>query len=303
MKILYYTSGVTGSGRVVRGIAVGNALKRKGIRADYRILSSCPFAHLAERFDIPHNEIPPEGENRLGGDAYKESALYTAITSLAPDILLIDLLWFPLYFFIETLPCTTVFLWHEVDERFFRIDLAEGRRITFQPQMFDHVIAIEPYTKDIGTGGEVNPLILRNRNEIHSRKDAINKLDIEEGKKNCLLAYNGHPGDFEKLKKMYSYLEDECYQMVYTTNYKGGLFPVIDYFNAFDLIICGAGYNSFWETRFFEKEAVYYPPATRFYDPQRLVRDYHDYTFEENGADQLVALIGEMYVKNKTGSR
>jgi hypothetical protein len=294
MNILYYTSGVTGSGRVVRGIAVGNALKRKGIHTDFRILSSCPFARLADRFDIPHNEIPPEGENRLGRDTYRESALFNAIASLAPDILLIDLLWFPLYFFIDTLSSKTVFLWHEVDERFFSIELKGGQRITFQPDMFDHVIAIEPIKKDIGTGEEVNPLILRNRDEIYSREEAIRKLGIKEEKRNCLLAYNGHPGEFEKLKAMYSYLEDEDFQMVYTTNYKGGLFPVVDYFNAFDLIICGAGYNSFWETRFFEKDAVYYPPTTRFYDPCRLVRDYHDYTFEENGADQLVDILNEI---------
>ncbi|MBN1698226.1 MAG: hypothetical protein JW881_11990 [Spirochaetales bacterium] len=298
MKILYYTSGVTGSGRVVRGIAIANGLERRkqgtkrgGIAADFHVLSSCRLARLCDRFGISHTEIPPEGEDRLGPDAYRDSELFRAITGLAPDILLVDLLWFPLYFFIDSLSCTTIFLWHEVDEAFFTIDCRGGRRIVFDPCMFDRLVAIEPVEKPIGPGTEVNPLILRNRDEIFPRDRAVKELGVGDDKRNCLLAYNGHPGDFEKLKRMYSYLEDEGFRMVYTTNYRGGLFPVVDYFNAFDLIICGAGYNSFWETRFFEKEAVYYPPVTRFYDPGRLIRDYHDYTFSENGADQLADML------------
>ena len=55
------------------------------------------------------------------------------------------------------------------------------------------------------------------------------------------------------MKKTYSYLEDEGYQMVYSTNYKGGLFPAVDYFNAFEMLICGAGYNSFWEAVYFDR--------------------------------------------------
>jgi len=74
------------------------------------------------------------------------------------------------------------------------------------------------------------------------------------GRKNCLIAYNGHPGDFERVEKEYSYLEREGYSIVATTNYReNGIFPVIDYFNAFDLIVCGASYNAFWEVIYFKK--------------------------------------------------
>jgi UDP-N-acetylglucosamine:LPS N-acetylglucosamine transferase len=82
--------------------------------------------------------------------------------------------------------------------------------------------------------------------------------------------------------------------MVYSTNYQGGLFPVLDYFNAFDLLICSAGYNAFWEARFFDKEAIFIPVPRRFEDQRKRVEENLDYTFKENGADQLVDMITRM---------
>ena len=116
-------------------------------------------------------------------------------------------------------------------------------------------------------------------------------LGLDEQKKNCLLAINAHPGDFEKTRERFSYLASSGYRMVHTTNYQGGIFPVVDYFSAFELIVCGASYNSFWEAVFFDKEAIFVPTKTRFVDGERLIREYRNYSFEHNGADQLVEII------------
>ena len=88
-----------------------------------------------------------------------------------------------------------------------------------------------------------------------------------------------------------SHLEDEGYSVVHTTNYRDGLFPIVDYYNAFDLIVCSAGYNSFWEVMFFEKEAICVPVERRFEDQQRRFRECRNYYFDDNGADQMVDLI------------
>ncbi len=82
--------------------------------------------------------------------------------------------------------------------------------------------------------------------------------------------------------------------MVYSTNYSGGIFPVVDYFNAVDLLICGGGYNAFWEAKYFEKEAIIVPTYARFEDPQIRISIGQDFTFKENGADQLVGIIMEL---------
>lgn len=291
MNIVYYTAGTTGSGRLVRGLSIGTALARKGVIADFTVLSSSPFGRLADELNIKHIEIPVETEEQLSKDNYKSSMLYRALTFLKPDILLIDLLWFPLYFFGDKIPGRKIFLWQRLAENFFSMDLPEGK-ISYDPGQFDLVLAMEPFFGD-GPADQINPLILRNRDEILSRKKALKELSLKKGK-NCLIAYNGHPGDFERVEREYSYLKEEGYSIVSTTNYKGGIFPVIDYFNAFDLVVCGASYNSFWEARYFEKKAIFVPTKTRFVDGERLIQKFSDYTFKKNGADQLVEIIGGM---------
>ncbi len=289
MKIVYYTSGVSGSGRVVRGISIGNAFRRQGKKVDFIILSSSPFAHLADIFAFKHREIHIESENKLSKTNYPDSELYHTLTSLNPDILMIDLLWFSTNNFIKELPCKKIFLWQRMDDRFFTIDLPEGA-ISFKPESYDLVLAIEPF-KGEGPKRQINPLIIRNRDEILQREQALKELNLDESQKNCLLAINAHPRDFDKASKRYSYLRDMGYRMVTTTNYEGGIFPVVDYFNAFDLIICGASYNSFWEAVYFDKEAIFVPTHTRFVDGERLISEYRNYTFNENGADQLVDIV------------
>ena len=288
MKVVYYTSGTTGSGRIVRGISIGNSFRRKATKVDFSIVSSSSFAYLADVFNIPHYEIPAETEDKLGKDSYANSELFRTLLRLKPDVLLIDLLWFPVYHFLDNLPCRSVFLWERLDERFFTIPLPGGA-ISYRPEKFDLVLAIEPF-KGEGPEKQVNPLIIRNRDEIFSRDQAVQKLRLNPSKKSCLISIGGQPGDFERVMKEYCYLEDAGYQLVPTT-YGKGLFPVVDYFNAFDLVICGAGYNSFWEAIFFEKEAIFIPTKASFVSGERLIEEYQDYTFSENGADQLVDIV------------
>ena len=292
MRVLYFTSGITGSGRIVKGLSIGTALERRGIHDKFTILSSSPFASIIDRLGFNHVEIPLEDESELSEKNYRKSALYEWISSLNPDILIVNLQWFSLHSFIEDLQCKKIFLSRQVDDRFFTIPLADGR-ISFKKEDYDLVLATEPFSSKIPVQ-QINPMIIRNRDEILSRKDARKRLNLHGSKKVCLFAFNGKPGEFEDIKKRYSYLKDSGYTMVYTTNYHGGLFPTVDYFNAFDLIICGAGYNSFWEAKYFGKEAVFVPVQRRFEDQQRRINECSDYTFNENGADQLVEIMFKM---------
>lgn len=289
MKIVYYTSGVTGSGRLVRGISIGNALHRKGISAEYIIVSSCPFAHLADLAGFKHIEIPAEHIDKLTKDLYPESIVYKTLAEINPDILIIELLWFPLYNFIDDLKCKKIFLYREMIEEFFSISTPEIE-ISFNPEHYDKMLSIEPGRTHFPMK-QINPIIIRNRDEILTRKEALDKLNLDDSRKNCLFAFNGEPGEFDRVKKDYSYLEDEGYAMVYSTNYRGGLFPAVDYFNAFDLIICGAGYNAFWEAVFFNKEAIFVPVPRRFENQARRIADCQEYYFQKNGADQLAEII------------
>jgi len=289
LNILYYTSGLTGAGRVVLGISIGNALRRNNVRCRYTILSSSRFGFLSG--DFTHLDVPVEPAEKYSLNNYKHSELYKTIVEYKPDILVVDLLWFTLHNFIRGLDCKKIFLCRQVHDRFFTISSPDGA-LSFHPDAYDTCLAIEPFTPKIKMK-QINPLIIRNHNEILSRTSALQELGLADSgdKKVCLFAFNGKPHEFAEIKKMYSYLEDEGYIMVYSTNYQGGLFPTVDYFNAFDLIICGGGYNSFWEAVYFNKDALFVPVKRRFEDQGWRISNCRDYSFTENGADQLVRII------------
>jgi hypothetical protein len=165
-----------------------------------------------------------------------------------------------------------------------------GKTLAFRQQDYDLALSIEPFPTSQPLR-QINPIILRNRDEILPRQRALAELDLADEGHHCLFAFNGKPGEFENVKKMYSYLGDEGYQMVYSTNYQGGLFPAVDYFNAFEVLICGAGYNAFWEAVYFQKESIFVPQQRRFENQSWRVDECQDYVFERNGADELVELI------------
>lgn len=289
MKIAFYTTGITGSGHIVKGISIANALKRKSVDCEYTIMHSSGFLNLCEKLKVYNIKIQPESENELSKGNYKSSKLYKTITSINPDILIVDLFWFMIHGFINELECKKIFLCRQVADHFFTIPLKTGA-ISFRPEDYDEVIAIEPFSSKIPMR-HINPMVIRNRDEILSRDEALKKLGLPKKGKKCLFAFNGKPEEYNQIKKQYSYLEDVGYNMVYSTNYEGGLFPAVDYFNAFDLIICGAGYNAFWEVMYFNKEAIFVPVKRRFESQRRRIEECSGYTFEENGADQLVDII------------
>lgn len=289
MRVVFYTSGTTGSGRLVRGISIGNAIHRANLGWDYTIVNMSPFAHLADLFGYKHIEIPPEEEDRLSENTYAASNLYNTIISLNPDVLLVDLLWFPLSHFINELPCKKIFLCHYVRDEFFRVHL-RNQTLCFRPGDYHSLLAIEPFRNDLPFD-EINPIVIRNRNEILSRDQALIKLNIMTEGKNCLYAFNGNPGDFERNREKYSYLESEGYTIIRSTNYDGGLFPVVDYFNAFDLVICSGGYNQYWEARYFEKKALFETIQGRFSSQEKRIKMGKKLKFTANGADQLVDII------------
>jgi hypothetical protein len=287
---LYYTSGLSGSGHLVLGISICNAFRRKRVQIDYTILSPSPqFVRLADRFQIPHVEIPFEDETQLSQNSCQSSQLYRTVMSIDPDVLIVDLFWFTLHYFLRELRCRKIFLSRQVSDIAFHMRTRVGE-LMFDQHAYDLALAIEPFRTEVPLQ-LINPIVIRNHEEILPRERAMADLKLTEGKQSCLFAFNGNPGEFERLKKVYSYLEEEGWQVVYSTNFQGGLFPVVDYFNAFDLLICGAGYNAFWEAVYFQKEAIFLPFLRRFEDQRRRVDECQEYAFEKNGADQLVDMI------------
>jgi hypothetical protein len=289
MRVLYYTAGVAGSGRIVQGLSIYNALVRQRLQAEFCLLSSSPLARLADRLGVPHAEIPLEDERQLSEQAWSTSKLCQFLSSYHPDILLVDLLWFPLHHFIRELPGKKVFLCRQIDARYFAIDSPDGC-ISFRPEDYDLLLATEPWDPPFPMR-PINPIVIRNREEILSRSEALERLALPEGSSYCLFAFTGTAEDVAEVKQMFAYLGEEGYQMVYGSDYPAGLFPVVDYYQAFDYLICGAGYNAFWEAVYFQKEAYFIPRPRHFEDQYRRVAECQEYELDQNGADQLVEIL------------
>jgi hypothetical protein len=291
MKIVYYTSGKTGVGRLVLGLSIYNALVRNKTDCEYTILSSASpkQAQILDRLNVPHIEILPEYYHSLSPEHYEKSKLYTTLSSLNPDILIVDRMWLTLYYFIHILPCKKIFITSQVMDRFFTVQL-EQEYINFKPEQYDRVITIEPF-KCTFTSESINPMIIRNRDEILDRKTALNKLDLSGDRKVCFIGVNFKEGYLEDFKQKYNYLEDE-YDVIYSTNITGGgIFPIVDYYNAIDLLICPPTYNHFWEAVYFKKEAIFETVPVKYCDLLKRIRECSEYYFDENGADQMVKIL------------
>jgi len=291
VRVLFYSAGIAGSGHVVLGLSIANALRRAGADAESRLLSvETPFASLAGRLGVEIVTVPMEDELALGPDRYRSSALYKAITDYAPDVLVVDLFWFPLDPFIRDLPCKKVILIRQVDPRFFSMRLPD-RELAFRPEDYDLIVKTEPAFELPFPTTEIDPIIIRNRDEIMTAGEARADLGLVSDDHACLFAFNGNSDEGAKAWKSFSYLEEEGWKVIRSGNREGGLFPAADWFNAFDMLVCGAGYSAFWEARYFGKEASFVPYPRRFEDQSRRIALCADYVPEANGADTLVGMI------------
>lgn len=276
-------------GRICRGIAISNAIRRKGLKYNYTILHSSVFGWLCDELKINHRQIPAEHPDQLAKNNYQSSVLFRLLIELKPDVLLVDLLWFPLVNFIDKLKCIKIFLCRQVVEDFFKIQ-TENLKLIFNPENYNHIFIIEPI-KSFFKADYINPIVIRNRDEILSKTAAIKALNLEQNKKYCLFAYNYSNKQAKPYIKHYEYLEHEGYHLVYSSLFEGGIFPVADYYNAFDLVICGTGYNAFWETVYFKKNTIYINTFAKFESGKKRITECQNYTFEQNGTDQLLDII------------
>ncbi|MCX7025003.1 MAG: hypothetical protein NT080_10325 [Spirochaetes bacterium] len=291
MRVLFYSGGVAGSGHVVLGISLANAIRRAGAVIDFGVLSvETPFAFLAGKLGVPIRTVPAEDGIALGPDRCERSELYRAVMDFAPDVLVVDLSWFALDSFIRELPCRKVLLVRQVEPRFFSLRTRE-RDIVFRPGDYDRLVATEPGFDTPFPCERVEPIVIRDRGEIMDAAAARADLGLGVDERSCLFAFNGNEGEGATAWKSFSYLEDEGWSVLRSDNRSGGLFPVVDWYNAFDLVVCGAGYSAFWEARYLGKDAFFVPFPRRHENQARRVAQCLDYVPASNGADRVVDMI------------
>ncbi len=283
MRIVFYTSGLTGAGRLVMGISIGNALIRKGIKCKYTILHSSPVAHLAD--DFHHIKMPIETDTDLSPKNYSKSQLYKTLKKLKPDVLLVNHLWYMIHNFIDELKCKKIYLSDHCYDSHFK----PTADLNFTNTQYDKVLAIEPFTSLIPME-RINPLIIRNRDEILAKEAALKRLGLTDLKKIALYSLSNNSEDTKSFSDKYSYLEKE-YEVLRLSMNDRYLFPIVDFYNAFDMIVCGGGYNNVWAAVYFHKRAIFEPEPVNYSDQNIRINASKDFNFDVNGADQLVDIM------------
>ncbi len=287
MRVVYYTSATTGTGNVVIGMSIGLGFRRLDPAVEFEILNPLPAAGaLCERVGLRHAELPLEDERELGPDKYRDSALFKALEERKPDILIVNKHWMCVDAMLPALGCKKVFTSINLDHSAYRIPLPD-RVLSFEPEAWDERFALEPFGRLPFPMRVVDPVILRNRDEILPRATALERLGVSGDKPVFMLCLRGDAKTVEDAKKTYSYLADEGWDTVATSDFEDGLFPVSDCYAAVDLLACPSGYNSLWESVYFGKDALYSYLPTRFENMEERLKFAETYEFKENGADTI----------------
>jgi len=295
VRVTFFSYGLTGAGHIALALSIYYALKRCCYTTiTYTIATRItPFARLAEELGAQVVMLPEDDTTLVSPDHFETSLLYKAIAAIAPDILIVDMSWFAIDAFIARLPCKKVFITRQVDPRYFSLRLP-ARTLSFRPGTYDLIVATEPGFDTPFESKRIEPIVMRNRGEILPLSQARTELGIKGDERACLFAFNGKEGEGALAWKSFSYLEEEGWRVVRSDNRSGGLFPAVDWFEAFELLVCGAGYSAFWEARAFEKQAFFVPFRRNFEDQSRRIAICSDYVPKENGADRLVDIISAL---------
>lgn len=184
-RIAYFTAGTVGAGHLVRGVALGRALSRRG-HTDYRIFSPpSPFDRVASPW---LETVAIETDALRDPGRANESAIARALRAWAPDRLVIDLFWVPLA--LVTLPCPAWLLLRSVP----RAWLVGPREARFDAARYERVYAIEP-APGLEAFEPLDPIVVCDPSEAAPREALCSLLGAPEHPPLRLVVRAGLPED------------------------------------------------------------------------------------------------------------
>jgi len=299
-RVVYFNFG-RGSGGLVVGIGLANAFRRAGIDVHFTAVTNNEFATIAEGF-TDHLYVPAEPHLFMVAD--RRTRLYKALRRLRPELLIVYGSWMPILPLLDEIPCPRALIMRQSDQVYLHttipgVDAGPGFRMDINPADYDLSVTCEPGFELVGFQS-IHPIIIRQRDEIFSRDEARRRLQIPPGKKLVVIARNGLKGELEELLARHSggresadIRANEWHELITTNKDGGGLFPLADYAAAIDLLISGGGYSTFYETRYFGIPAELEAFDRHAEDIAWRLRTNADYTFDVNGADEFVGLVGD----------
>jgi hypothetical protein len=284
VRVAYVTGGTVGAGHFVRGVAVGRALGRAGFGGAYRMFGP-PLDFPAARAAADYQPLAIRDDPWLRDrDLAAGSELARTLLAFAPDLVLVDMFWAPLRWVLPLLGCEAWLLLRLAPPVWF-----SGRRdVPFERDRYARLLAIEPID-DRGLGmTRIDPLVVANPDEVRPPGALRERLGAAAGAPLTVVVHAGERGELEALRAAAG-----AGAAVLDLNDPAAPFPAAEWLGGADRIVCGAGYNAFWEARW-----LGYAPRARFVafprtidDQARRARDFAGVVPRANGADVLARWI------------
>src|SRR5512140_1299038 len=158
MRIAYFTAGTVGAGHLVRGHAIGRALRRRGFSGAYRAFGPPVPYPVASQID--YEAVPIDARELRDPARAAASALATALSAFRPDLLLVDLFWAPVRHVLPQLDGERWLLLRTCPRAWF-----DGPPDTrFEARQYRRIIGIEPFRHPV-IHESVDPIVVCNPDE------------------------------------------------------------------------------------------------------------------------------------------
>jgi hypothetical protein len=298
MRIAYFTAGTVGAGHFVRGLAVGRGLRRAGLAGEYRMFGPrLPFPAARRRTPEDgeygeYTEVEVDSDPALRQRHLAQvSGLARALAGFAPDLLLVDLFWAPLYWILPALACPAWLLLRRCPA----IWLEGPPGLPFQRGQYERVLAIEPLAQSVLDGDRIDPIdpidpiVVADPADIQTPAAVRERWGVPAGEELVVVAHAGQTGELEVLRQA----AGTSAHVVFDLFDPAAPFPAAPWLAGADRVVSGLGYNAFWEARWlgFAGRTLFVPFRRSIDDQGGRLAANGGYVMRENGADTLARMI------------
>lgn len=286
MRIAHFTAGTVGVGHFVRAYAIRRALGRAGFRGEFRLFGPrLPFP-VTSALDW-HTPIVVEPKAQGDPTLARSSSLTTALVDYQPDLLLVDLHWVPVHHVVQLFDCEVWLLLRKCIDRWF----VGPPQAPYDPARWGRIIAIEPIEHPSITH-HIDPIVCANPDECRPETALREHLGAPDDQ---TLAVVAHTGPVEEQEALMAVGEENVHVVHFDLTDPEALFPLAEWLPGADVIMTGAGYNAYWESKWLGfHDRCFFTAFPRPIDDQAWrVRECAEYRPKENGADALARWIVE----------
>lgn len=293
MRIAWLAPGLAaGGGHLSRLLATERAFRRAEVPAELRVWAGDVPAWTARW--IPN--LQPESLDALKAEDLRLEGhpLLQALRAWSPDVLLVDLFWWPVQPLVEALDCPAWLLLRDVPRAWLRGPVSRP----FNQDAWTRIVAIEPWRRQRPSQlVELPPMVTCTRDELLPPDALALHFGIPVDQPIVLLAQTGAPEERQQLKGLAEREAESLGGVVIPLSMRDdrALVPLSPWLAGAKRIVGGVGYNLIWECAHLglEDRARLVPFARNNDDQAWRMTLGPEPARGANGADRLVELLSE----------